>query len=89
MFNLLKDRVAVIKDVNEEKTLESGFILPAGEQDPPQTGVVYSIGDEVTERIKIGTRVMFGKHDGVETPAIGGQRYLILREDNIWLKYDN
>lgn len=81
-FTPLKNRVAIKRDEKEEKTLDSGIVLPEEAQKTPQEGTILAIGADVKD-VSVGDRVMFGLRDG-QMHTINGEKVLILREDALW-----
>ncbi len=85
----LHDRVLVQRVEEEEKT-KGGIIIPDSAKEKPAEGKVVAVGDgkiledgkKVALEVKVGDRVIFGKYSGTEI-KIGGEEYLILREDDI------
>ncbi len=85
----LHDRV-LIKRVGSSETTEGGIIIPDAAQERPQEGIVVAVGngrvlDDGTVRpvnVKVKDKVLFGQYGGAEI-ALGGDEYLILKEDEI------
>lgn len=85
----LQDRVLVARVAEEEKT-KGGIIIPDTAKEKPVEGKVIAAGngkvlEDGTVRpldIKAGDRVLFAKYGGTEI-KLGGEDYLILREDDI------
>jgi chaperonin GroES len=85
----LYDRILVTRLKEEEKS-KGGIIIPDTAKEKPVEGKVISVGNgKVLENGKIkpldvkeGDRVLFGKYSGTEV-KIGGEEYLIMREDDI------
>jgi chaperonin GroES len=73
----------------EEKS-KGGIIIPDTAKEKPAEGKVLSVGKgKVLENgevkpldIKEGDRILFSKYSGTEV-KIGGEEYLIMREDDI------
>lgn len=73
--------VWIIRD--ETKTEHAGLLLPAGAREKPQTGVIHSFGDKVTdEDIRTRERAIFHKGVGQEI-EYGGIVYLVMMEHEI------
>ncbi|CUU04723.1 MAG: co-chaperone GroES [Fimbriimonadales bacterium] len=89
MLKPIGDRVVVRPKSSEEMT-KSGIILPDTAKERPQEGEVMAVGNGrmlddgrvVPLEVKVGDRVLFSKYGGTEI-KIGGEEYLILREDDI------
>jgi chaperonin GroES len=85
----LNDRV-VLKRLAEEEKSKGGIIIPDTAKEKPAEGEVVSVGKGKklengtvqTLDIKAGDRVLFSKYAGTEI-KIGGEDFLIMREDDI------
>jgi chaperonin GroES len=85
----LGDRVLIQRLEAEEKTA-GGILLPDSAKEKPKEGKVISIGDGKTldsgEKtkfsVKKGDRVLFTSYAGTEV-KVGGNEYLIMREEDI------
>lgn len=85
----LHDRVLVRRMEFEQKT-DGGIIIPETAAEKPQEGEVVAVGngkvlEDGTVRaldVEKGDKILFGKYGGTEI-NIGGEEYLILREDEI------
>ena len=85
----LRDKVIVKPEPAEEKT-KSGIVLPDSAKEKPQEGKIAAAGpgklDEHGKRVpmevKKGDRVLYSKYGGTEI-NIEGDKYLIMREDDI------
>jgi chaperonin GroES len=85
----LRDRVLVTR-LEEQEQRVGGIIIPNTAKEKPQQGKVVAAGSgRVNDKgvvqpldIKTGDTVLFGKYSGTEI-KIGGQDYLILREDEV------
>ncbi len=85
----LHDRILVQRLEEEEKT-KGGIIIPDTAKEKPIEGKVVAVGNgkmlengEVKPlEVKVGDKVLFGKYAGTEV-KIGGEEYLIMREDDI------
>lgn len=85
----LHDRV-LIRRLDIEETTKGGIIIPDTAQEKPQEGEVVAVGkgkvlddgSVQTLSVKAKDKILFGKYGGTEI-NIGGQSYLILREDEI------
>jgi chaperonin GroES len=86
----LNDRIIVQRLDTDEQKSAGGIIIPDSAKEKPQEGKVIAVGpgkrDEdgkrMTPDVKKDDRVLFGKYAGTEV-KIGGQEYLIMREDDI------
>mgnify|MGYP001053781072 FL=1 len=89
MLKPIGDRV-VVRPKSAEETTKSGIILPDTAKERPQEGEVMAVGtgrimDDgtvVALTVKVGDTVLFSKYGGTEI-KIGGEEYIILREDDI------
>ena len=77
----LGDRV-VIKQVEAEETTKSGIVIPTTAKEQPQIAEVLAIGEEVTEELKVGDKVIFSKYGGTEV-KIDGEELTILKLEDI------
>ncbi len=83
----LHDRVIIQR--LEERTTESGIVIPETAGDKPQRGKVVAVGpgkyDNGAVRkpdVKVGDEVLFGKYSGTEV-KVSGQDLLVMREEDI------
>jgi len=89
MLKPIGDRV-VVRPKSAEEMTKSGIILPDTAKERPQEGEVMAVGtgrvmDDGTVvplAVKVGETVLFSKYGGTEI-KIGGEEYIILREDDI------
>ena len=85
----LADRV-VVKVIEAEEKTKGGIVLPDTAKERPQQGEVLAVGSGrrlddgtlVSLDVRVGDKVLFSKYGGIEV-KIGGEEYLILREDDI------
>jgi len=85
----LHDRILVQRLEEEEKT-QGGIIIPDTAKEKPIEGKVIAVGNgKILENgevkpldVKEGDKVLFGKYAGTEV-RIGGEEYLIMREDDV------
>ena len=85
----LHDRILVTRLQEEEKT-KGGIIIPDSAKEKPAEGKVISAGNgKILENgeiraldVKEGDRILFSKYSGTEV-KIGGEDYLIMREDDV------
>lgn len=77
----LGDRV-VIKQVEAEEKTKSGIVIPTTAKEQPQIAEVLAIGEEVTEELKVGDKVIFSKYGGTEV-KIDGEELTILKLEDI------
>ena len=88
-FKPLADRV-LIKPLDEKEQVKNGIIIPDSAKEKPQEGEVMALGtgkiDDSGKRIeftvKKGDKVLISKYGGTEV-QVEGEKYLILREDDI------
>lgn len=90
MLKPLHDRV-VVKPLREEKTSESGIILPdTVEKEKAERGEVVAVGvgrlldngNRAEMSVKAGNKILFKKYSPDEI-KVDGQEYLILEERDI------
>ena len=85
----LGDRI-VVRALDAQEKTKSGLVLPDSAREKPQEGKVIAVGtgrlldegDVKALEIKNGDRVLYGKYSGTEV-SVGGEDYLILREEDI------
>ena len=85
----LADRI-VVKQIEAQEKTKSGLVLPDTAKEKPQeakvvavgTGRLLDDGSVKTLEVKNGDRVLYGKYSGTEV-SIGGEDYLILREEDV------
>ncbi|GAC1373015.1 MAG: co-chaperone GroES [Ktedonobacteraceae bacterium] len=85
----LGDRV-VVKALARETVTRSGIVLPDTAKEKPQEGEILAVGPgkihdngkRSSLEVQVGQRVLFARYAGTEV-KIGGQDYLILRENDI------
>ena len=87
----LHDRV-LVRRLEEKETAKGGIIIPDTAKEKPHEGEVIAVGAGRMEKgrrvpldVKVGDRILFGKYTGNDI-EIGGQEYLILREEEILVK---
>src|SRR3981081_861545 len=85
----LGDRV-LVQPIEEKETKKGGIIIPDTAKEKPQEGKVIALGtgkvDEngkkVDFTVKAGDKVLISKYGGTDL-VIDGDKYLIMREDDI------
>ncbi len=85
----LQDRI-LVKQLEEEEKTAGGIIIPDTAKEKPQQGKVVAVGkgkilEDGSVRpldIKVGDRIIFEKYAGT-TVKIGGEEYMIMREDDV------
>ena len=88
-FRPLHDRV-VIRRTEAADSKVGSIVIPDSAKEKPQQGEVVAVGggrlmeggDRAAVEVKPGDRILFGKYSGSEI-KLGGDEYLILREDEI------
>jgi chaperonin GroES len=80
----LADRVLILPQPAEEKTI-GGIIIPDTAKEKPLQGKVVAVGngtkDEQME-IAVGDQVLYGKYAGTEV-EFEGEKYLIMRQSDV------
>ena len=75
----------IVEPVEAETKTASGIIIPDSAQEKPQKGVVIATGngkhDEPME-IKVGDKVVYGKHAGIDV-KLDGEELVLLTENDI------
>ena len=85
----LYDRI-VVKRLVEEETVQGGIIIPDSAKEKPQKGEVVAVGKGkrledgkiIPLDVQVGDKILFGKYSGSDI-KIGGDEYLIMREDEV------
>ena len=84
------DRIAV-KPVAAEETTKSGLVLPGSAQEKPHQGEVVAVGSgyvaqatgqRIPLEIKVGDKVVYGKHAGIEV-KFDGEELVLLTENDV------
>ena len=84
------DRIAVKPVAVEEKT-KSGIVLPGSAQEKPHQGEVVAVGSgyvsqatgqRIPLEIKVGDKVVYGKHAGIDV-KFDGEELILLTENAI------
>ncbi len=81
----LADRVLVLPDAAEEKTI-GGIIIPDTAKEKPVRGEVVAAGNGTKDdpmTVKVGDKVLYGKYAGTEL-EVEGKKYLIMRQSDIF-----
>jgi chaperonin GroES len=85
----LHDRL-IVQRVEEEEKTKGGIIIPDTAKEKPIEGKVIAAGagrikkdgTKLPLEVKKGDRVLYAKYGGTEV-KIGGEEYLIMKEDDI------
>ena len=85
----LHDRV-LVKRLDLQNVTEGGIIIPDSAQEKPLEGQVVAVGkgkilDDGSTKpldVKVKDKILFSKYGGTEI-AVGGDDFLILKEDEI------
>ena len=84
------DRIAVKPVAVEEKT-KSGIVLPGSAQEKPHQGEVVAVGSgyvsqatgqRIPLEAKVGDKVVYGRHAGVDV-KFDGEELILLTENDI------
>lgn len=78
----LDDRVVVERI--EEKTRQGRIIIPDTAKEKPRLGKVVAVGtdEDLQEKVKVGDKILYGKHVGDEV-KLEGKEYLIVQRPDI------
>ena len=87
----LYDKIVVKVEETKEQKTAAGIIIPDTAQEKPQVGEVIAVGQgrllqngEIKPlQVKVGDYVVFNKYAGTEVELEGGEKYLILSEDEV------
>ena len=88
MIKPLSDRVLVLPNPAEEKTV-GGLFIPDSAKEKPLMGKVVAVGPgtaDIKMEVKEGDTVLYGKFAGTEL-NIDGVDYLIMRQNDILAVY--
>ena len=85
----LHDRV-IVKRLEEERKTAYGIVIPDTAAEKPDQGEIVAVGKgKMTEEdklrpldVKVGDKVLFGKHSG-QTVKVHGEELLVMREEDI------
>ena len=83
----LADRV-LVAPTEAKKQTDSGLILT--ETEKPVTGTIISVGEGTTDdpmQLKVGDKVMYGRHAGVEIP-VDTKVCLMMRQSDILATFE-
>lgn len=84
------DKIAVKPVAVEEKT-KSGIVLPGSAQEKPHQGEVVAVGSgyvsqatgqRIPLEIKVGDKVVYGRHAGIDV-KFDGEELILLTESDI------
>ncbi len=89
MLKPLGDRI-VVKAIEAETTSRGGIVLPDSAKERPQTAEVLAVGpgkvldngSVAAMEIAVGEKVVYSKYGGTEI-KVGGEEYIILRQDDV------
>ena len=85
----LGDRV-LVKQVEEKEQIKGGIIIPDAAKEKSQEATVVAVGTgkrtsdgkTIPFEVKVGDSVLISKYGGTEV-SHGGDKYMLLREDDI------
>ena len=80
----LADRVLILPQAAEEKTI-GGIIIPDTAKEKPLQGKVVAVGNGTKDEdmvIAVGDQVLYGKYAGTEV-EFEGVKYLIMRQSDV------
>jgi len=72
----LGDRVLVQPDITANKL--GSIFIPEKSREKPQTGMILEVGSDVKD-IKVGDKVLYGKHSGTEV-TFEGEKLVVMRD---------
>ena len=89
MLKPLDDRI-VIRPTEAEEVTKGGIVLPDAAKERPQEGEVIAVGTgkvletgaKIPMEVKVGDKIIYSKYGGTEI-KIGGEEYVILRQDDV------
>jgi len=68
------------------KGLQSSIVIPDSAKRRPPTGVILSVGKDVTE-FKVGDRVMYTNYTGTDFEVLGGIKFRIMLDHDVMCEY--
>ena len=74
--------IVLVERLPEETKTEGGLYIATGYEKKASEGFVRAKGTEVSDRIKVGDRVLFAKYSGSDF-FIDEKDHLLLAEENI------
>ena len=80
----LADRVLILPDPAEERTI-GGIIIPDTAKEKPLQGEVVAVGHGTKDEemvLKVGDTVLYGKYSGTEI-EYEGVKYLMMRQSDV------
>jgi chaperonin GroES len=85
----LHDRV-IVKRPEEDRTSAGGIAIPAAAAEKPVRGTIVAVGKgRILESghvrlcdVKVGDKILFGKHSGAEV-KFKGEEFLVMREEDV------
>jgi len=85
----LNDRI-IVKRLEEERKTASGIVIPDTAAEKPDQGEVVAVGtgkkteggNVIPLDVKVGDKVLFGKHSG-QTVKVKGEELLVIREEDV------
>ena len=85
----LADRI-IVKAVEAEEKTAGGILLPDTAKEKPQQGEVIAVGPgklldsgKISAMdVQVGDKIYYAKYGGTEV-KVGGEEYIILRQDDI------
>jgi chaperonin GroES len=91
----LHDRI-VVRRLEEDEQSIGGIIVPDTAKEKPQRGTVIAVGNGAVKDggiripldVKAGDVILFGKYTSPEI-ELGGEEYLIMREDEVLAVIDD
>lgn len=81
----LADRVLIQPAAAEEVTA-SGIIIPDTAKEKPLKGTILAVGEGTKDEemvLKVGDTVLYGKYSGTEIDLGGGDKALIMRQNEV------
>lgn len=82
----LSNRV-LVKPAEPEQKTAGGLYIPDTAQKKPQQGLVIAVGPGKKDEpmtLKTGDKVIYGEYSGTEITTPEGEKYLIMRESDIF-----
>ena len=85
----LHDRV-IVKRLEEDRTSPGGIVIPDTAAEKPMQGKIVAVGNgKILENgkvrhcdVKVGDKILFGKHSGAEV-KLEGEELVVMREEDV------
>ena len=83
MMEPLNRNVIVKKIEAEKERVIGGIIIPENHIEIPNFATVISMGAEVKSNLKVGDKILYAKHTGMDFKADNNEEFMLLDEADI------